>query len=103
MKKMAEINPKIFKAYDIRGIYPTDLDEDLAYKIGMGYAQMRRKETGKDAGLQIVVGLDMRLSSPALKEKLIEGLTDGGMDVVDIGLASTPTFYFAVAYYKYDG
>jgi phosphomannomutase len=45
----------------------------------------------------------MRLSSPALREKLIGGLTDGGMNVVDIGLASTPTFYFAVAHYKYDG
>jgi len=97
-----EINLKIFKAYDIRGIYPEDLNGEIAYKIGLGYAQMRRRETGKD-DLQIVVGSDMRLSSPQLKEKLIEGLTDGGMNIVDIGLASTPTFYFAVAHYKYDG
>jgi len=97
-----EINPKIFKAYDIRGIYLEDLNEDIAYKVGLGYAQMRRKETGKEE-LQIVVGADMRLSSPQLKEKLIEGLTDGGMNVVDIGLAATPTFYFAVAHYEYDG
>ena len=100
---MLKIDPKIFKAYDIRGIYPEDVNEEVAYNIGLGYAQMRRKETGKEEGLQIVVGSDMRLSSPALREKLIGGLTDGGMNVVDIGLASTPTFYFAVAHYKYDG
>ncbi len=98
-----KINPEIFKAYDIRGVYPSDVNEGVAYDIGLAYAEMRRKETGREGGLQIVVGSDMRLSSPALKEKLIKGLTDGGMDVVDIGLAATPTFYFAVAHYKYDG
>jgi phosphomannomutase len=100
---MSEINPKIFKAYDIRGVYPNDVNEEMAYKIGLAYSQIRKRELGKEEGLKIVVGADMRLSSPVLKEKLIEGLTDGGMDVIDIGLASTPTFYFAVAHYKYDG
>lgn len=103
MKTIMEINPKIFKAYDIRGLYNIDFDDEAAYEIGLAYSQIRKKETQKEDGLQIVVGADMRLSSPALKEKLIEGLTDGGMDVVDIGLASTPTFYFAVAHYGYDG
>jgi len=97
------MNEKIFKAYDIRGIYPEDVNEKIAYEIGLAYSQIRKKELGRVEGTQIVVGADMRLSSPSLKGKLIEGLTDGGMNVVDIGLASTPTFYFAVAHYKYDG
>jgi len=100
---MSEINPKIFKAYDIRGIFGEDFDEEAAYKISLAYGQLRKKESQKDEGLQIVVGSDMRLSSPALKEKLMRGLVDSGMDVIDVGLVSTPTFYFAVAHYGYDG
>jgi len=100
---MAEINPKIFKAYDIRGIYGVDFDDQAAYEIGLAYSQMRKNELKKEDALKIVVGFDMRLSSPSLREKLVEGLVDGGMEVIDIGLASTPTFYFAVANYGYDG
>jgi phosphomannomutase len=96
-------NPNIFKAYDIRGVYGVDLDDETAYKIGYVYAQMRKKELPLDRPLRIAVGADMRLSSPMLKEKLIKGLINGGVDVIDIGLASTPTFYFAVANYNYDG
>jgi len=96
-------NPNIFKAYDIRGIYGVDLDDETAYKIGYSYAKMRRKELPLDRPLQIAVGADIRISSPALKEKLIQGLINGGVDVVDIGLSSTPTFYFAVSNYNYDG
>ena len=95
-------NFSIFKAYDIRGIYNTDFDDDFAYTLGLAYCQLRRAELGKD-GFKIVVGRDMRLSSPALHAKLIAGLIDGGADVIDVGLVSTPTFYFSVAYYKYDG
>jgi len=97
-----QINPEIFKAYDIRGIYKKDLDEEAAYRLGCAYTELRQKEIDKDK-LTIVVAEDMRLSSPALKESLIKGLIETGADVVDIGLASTPTFYFAVAYFKYDG
>ncbi|MFA6193510.1 MAG: phosphomannomutase/phosphoglucomutase [Parcubacteria group bacterium] len=100
---MAQINPKIFKAYDIRGLYNIDFDDQAAYEIGLAYSQMRKKELKKEEGLKIVVGCDMRVSSPALKNRLMQGLTDGGMEVVDIGLASTPTFYFAVAHFEYDG
>ena len=100
---MVEINPKIFKVYDIRGVYEKDFDDEAAYEIGLAYSQMRKKELQKEEGLKIVAGYDMRLSSPALKEKLMQGLVDGGMEVIDIGLASTPTFYFAVAHYGYDG
>ena len=97
------IDPTIFKAYDIRGVYGVELDDETAYQIGYAYAQMRKKELPLDQPLRIVVGADMRLSSPALKRRLGEGLVHGGVDVVDIGLASTPTFYFAVAHYHYDG
>ncbi len=97
-----QINPDIFKAYDIRGIYGKDLDEETAYRLGCAYVELRQKEIYKNK-LTIVVAEDMRLSSPALKKSLIRGLTEAGADVVDIGLASTPTFYFAVAYFKYDG
>jgi len=100
---MTQINPKIFKAYDIRGLYNIDFDDQTAYEIGLAYSEMRKKELLKEKGLEIVVGCDMRLSSPALKSRLIQGLVDSGINVIDIGLASTPTFYFAVAHYGYDG
>ena len=95
-------NPKIFKAYDIRGVYGKDLDEKTAYLLGHAYIALRRKD-GKTGELNIAVAEDMRLSSPQLKSSLINGLTGAGANVVDIGLASTPTFYFAVANYGYDG
>jgi len=97
------MNPSIFKAYDIRGIYGSDFDEETAYRLGLAYSQMRKGELPAKKEIKIVVGCDMRLSSPILKEKLIAGLCDGGVNVVDIGLASTPTFYFTVANYNYDG
>ncbi len=98
---MKKIDESIFKAYDIRGIYPSQLDEDLAYKIGKGYAAFILKENPK--AKNIVVGSDMRISSPALKKELVKGLLDSGLNIIDAGLTSTPTFYFAVAYYGYDG
>ncbi len=98
---MTKIDESIFKAYDIRGIYPSQIDEKTAYKIGRGYAVFILNENSK--ARKIVVGSDMRISSPALKKELIKGLIDSGLDVVDIGLVSTPTFYFAVGFYGYDG
>lgn len=97
-----QIDPTIFKAYDIRGIYPDQLNEDIAYRIGRAYSQLLVTEN-PDKKLQVVVGHDMRLSSPSLKTALVTGLLDSGVDVVEIGLASTPTFYFATAFYGYDG
>lgn len=92
----------IFKAYDIRGVYPTELDEDLAYRVGRGFALLRQKELGK-LNVKLVIGHDMRLSSPSLFVALKNGIIDQGGDVVDVGLCSTPTFYFATAYFQYDG
>ncbi len=96
------IEPSIFKAYDIRGIYPDQLNADGAYAIGRAYATLRLSETGGKE-LRVAVGSDARLSSPELKARLIEGILDSGVDVDDIGLVSTPTFYFAVARFRYDG
>ena len=98
------INPSIFKAYDIRGIYQKDFDNYFAYQLGLAYIALRHNDAdviGKK--MQIVVGADMRLSSPELKKSLIAGLIAGGANVIDIGLCSTPTFYFAVANFSYDG
>lgn len=92
----------IFKAYDIRGVYPDDLNEGVAYRLGRAFVALRQTEVG-NRPLTLAVGADMRLSSPALKKELIRGLTEQGADVVDVGLISTPTFYFAVAFYGYDG
>lgn len=96
------INQKIFKAYDIRGVYGEDFDEDFAYRLGLAYVAMRKKETDSEK-LKIVIAKDMRLSSDSLHSALSKGLIAGGADVYDIGLNSTPTFYFAVAFYNYDG
>jgi len=91
------INPSIFKAYDIRGVYPTDLNEELAYRIAQAYVQYIQPQ-GK-----IGVGMDVRLCSPSLKKAVIEGLTDSGVDVLDVGLVSTDMIYFAVGYYHLAG
>ena len=97
-----KVDPSIFKAYDIRGIYPDSLDEEITEKAGRAYAEIIKREN-PDKVLTVVVGNDMRVSSPSLKESLIKGLTSSGLNVVDIGLVTTPTFYFAVGYYGHDG
>ena len=82
------VNPAIFKAYDIRGIYPTDLDEQVAYQLGRAFVTL--------IGCQkVIVGRDMRLSGPALQKELLRGLTEQGADVLDIGMVSTDQYYFA--------
>ncbi|MFP4401083.1 MAG: phosphomannomutase/phosphoglucomutase [Candidatus Woesearchaeota archaeon] len=92
----------IFKAYDIRGIYPNQLDSELIFNIGRAYAEILKKKLSKDK-ITIVVGKDMRLSSPELSESLKKGITTQGVDVIDIGLSSTPTFYYAVSFLGADG
>ena len=85
---MNTMNENIFRAYDIRGIYPKDLNEDIAYKIG--YALSRKISEPK-----VVVAMDGRLSGPKIKRSLINGLIDNGVDVVDCGAIPTPMLYFA--------
>lgn len=86
----------IFKAYDIRGVYPDQLNEDLAEKIGYGLGKTFQVKT-------LAVGGDMRLSTPSVKEALFKGILATGTNVVDIGLVTTPMVYFAVGKYGYDG
>ena len=80
--------PQIFKAYDIRGLYPEELDQDTAYRIGRAFVCFLQCS-------HVIVGHDMRASSKPLSEALIRGLTDQGADVTFIGLCSTPMLYFA--------
>lgn len=83
-------NPDIFKAYDIRGIYPVDLNEDIAYSIGRAFVSYVK--VGK-----VIVGRDMRLSSPQMSEALACGLMEQGADVINIGMVSTDQYYHACA------
>src|SRR4051812_36842257 len=82
------INPSIFKAYDIRGIYPTDLNEDAAYAIGRAFVTFLAVD-------QVLVGRDMRLSGPQIFAAVTRGIMDQGADVINIGMVSTDQFYFA--------
>jgi phosphomannomutase len=86
----------IFKAYDIRGIYPGEINEEIVYKIGQAYVEFVKPKI-------VVVGKDVRISSPSLCKALINGILDAGVDVVDIGTISTDMLYFTVAKYGYDG
>ena len=89
----------IFKAYDIRGIYGQDLDEDIFYRIARAYARFCGF-TGKG---RVVVARDCRKSSDSLFAAFAQGLVDEGVAVLDIGMASTPMSYFANAKLKADG
>jgi phosphomannomutase len=85
-----------FKAYDLRGRIPTELNEDVAYRVGRGFAQFLEPK-------RVVVGRDIRLSSAALTDALCRGLTDAGADVYDIGVCGTEGVYFATFDGGYDG
>ena len=85
-----------FKAYDIRGRIPYQLNEEVSYRIGHAFAQFLRPKT-------VVVGQDVRPTSPALTAALIRGLTEAGVDVLDIGLCGTEEVYFATSHAKADG
>ena len=84
------LDPAVFKAYDVRGLYPSQLDEDGAYRIARAYVEHFEPKT-------IAVGRDMRLSSPAMTRAAIDGAADGGADVIDLGLIGTEMLYYAVA------
>ena len=94
MAESKAINPKIFGAYDVRGIYPETLDEDVAYRIGRAFVQY----LGAQA---VAVGRDMRVSSPALAGAVIRGITDQGADAIDLGMTTTDELYFAVGKFGY--
>ena len=102
---MSKVNPNIFRAYDIRGIYPKEINEEVAYKIGQAFVQFLSslKAKSKKQKLNIVVGRDNRISSPLLQKSLVQGIIDSGAKVIDIGFSTTPMLYFATAHYKFDG
>ncbi len=83
-----QIAPGIFKAYDIRGIYPTELNEEGAYAIGRAFVTFLQAR-------EVIVGHDMRLSGPSIFDAVTRGIMDQGADVVNIGLVSTDQYYFA--------
>jgi len=90
------LSPAVFKAYDVRGLYGSELDEEGAYAIGRAYAEQFEPR-------RIAVGRDMRSSSPAMARALIDGAADAGVDVLDIGLVGTEMLYFAVGELGLDG
>jgi phosphomannomutase len=87
---------KIFKAYDIRGVYPTEIDEDAAYRVGQAFVRFLSAK-------RVAVGRDMRESGKSLFDNLAKGITDAGADVFDLGMVPTPVVSFAVARKRYDG
>src|SRR6202042_983219 len=90
------LDPKIFKAYDVRGLYPSELDEAGAYAVGRAYVDQFEPK-------RICVGRDTRLSSPSMAAAVREGAADAGAEVVDIGMVGTEMVYFAVGALGLDG
>lgn len=94
---LAPLDPAVgdlFKAYDIRGLVPQEMDTEVAYRIGRALVTYLDVDT-------VVVGRDMRISGPDMQAELMRGITEQGADVIDIGLVSTDTLYFAVGKYEY--
>lgn len=85
-----------FKAYDVRGKVPSELNPEIAYAIGRAYARKTGAKT-------VCIGFDIRLSGPELAEALTRGLNEEGCDVIDLGMIGTEMVYFATAFYGYDG
>lgn len=96
MKLINKINQSIFREYDIRGIYNSEIDEDVAYTIGKSFGTFMQKK----GEMKTIVGHDNRLSSPLLTNALIKGILDTGMDVIDLGLVTTPMYYFSKINYN---
>ena len=93
---MSTFNTAAFKAYDIRGRLPDELNVDLAYRIGRAYAEYLQPT-------RVVVGYDIRLSSPELAAAVSQGLIDGGSEVLDLGMVGTEEVYFATFHLQTDG
>lgn len=92
---MKDIHKSIFRGYDVRGTYPTEINEELAYKVGRALVKFLKCK-------KVVIGYDMRKSSKKLLKAAIKGVTDQGADITEIGLCTTPLLNFSVVKYKYD-
>jgi phosphomannomutase len=98
------VDPEIFKAYDVRGIYPDQIDEDLAYRLGRAFARVLADlQDSEVVGQRVVVGHDMRVHSRPLAVAVARGLDDEGCRVVDIGLVGTEMVYYAIGSRDLDG
>src|SRR6058998_3021871 len=93
------LNPHVFRAYDVRGLVGQDINPGVFRQVGRAYATLIRR----DGGRRVAVGQDNRVSSAALKAAFVEGVRAAGVDVVDVGLVTTPILYFATAHYQLDG
>ncbi len=90
------LDPKVFKAYDIRGIYPAELDEEGAEAVGRAFVEVFEPK-------RIAVGHDMRISSPAMAQAVVRGASQAGAEVLELGLVGTEMVYFAVGELGLDG
>lgn len=95
--KEAKLGDGIFKAYDIRGVYPKDLDESTAEALGCSFGEYIGR------GRRVGLATDVRLSGKSLKEGMLKGLSASDLEIIDIGVAPTPLVYFAVTHYGLDG
>ncbi len=98
------VDPTIFKSYDVRGVYPSELSDEVAYAIGRCFVPLlgpQRSASGASA--KVVVGRDMRPSGQKLCDAFARGASEAGADVVDIGMVSTDALYFAVGKFEFDG
>jgi len=101
-KNYPRINPEIFRAYDIRGIYPQEFNEEASYRIGHALVIFLRKQLKSVKKLKIVVGQGCRLSSKKIFHSLTKGIREEGADVVDIGLVPTDALYFALNFWGFE-
>lgn len=101
------MNKSIFRAYDVRGKYPSEIDEEAVFQIALALGKFFNLKTKKlkKSKICIVVARDTRLSSPSLYRELIKGLNQSGgkIKLIKAGLATTPMLYFLTNYYKADG
>ena len=98
------VDASIFKAYDVRGIYPDQMDERLAYRIGRGFARVLSDLQDVPVGtLRVGLGRDMRLTAPAMANAYARGISDEGADVIDVGMVGTEMLYWTVGSRRLDG
>ncbi|MEX1140773.1 MAG: phosphomannomutase/phosphoglucomutase [Thermoleophilaceae bacterium] len=101
---MSEIDPGIFKAYDVRGLHGSQIDEDVAYAVGRGFARVLAEMYGvAPSELRLALGRDMRLTAPALAERYARGMSEEGASVLDIGMVGTEMLYWTVGSRELDG
>jgi phosphomannomutase len=98
------VDPSIFKAYDVRGVYPDQMDEKLAYRIGRAFPRVLSKlERSPVEELRVALGRDMRLSAPGMAQRYAAGIADEGASVLDIGMAATEMVYWTVGSRELNG